>query len=228
VAVLGVDACPGGWAGILLEDDGTVHGVYAVGVAALVSNAAALAEVAVMAIDMPIGLPDASKRKADVLARSAVGPRWPSVFLTPVRAALQEPSHAAATRRSRELTGDGVSQQAFALRHRIMEVDRWVRSAAVPAIEAHPEVSFATLAGAHIRHGKKTWAGAALRRALLAQHGIVIPDDLGQVGEQAAVDDVLDAAVAAWSARRYAAGAARSYPDQPERFSDGHPCAIWA
>jgi predicted RNase H-like nuclease len=108
-----------------------------------------------------------------------------------------------------------------------MEVDRWVRSAAVPAIEVHPEVSFATLAGAHIPHNKKTWAGAALRRALLARDGVVIPDDLALVGEQAAVDDVLDAAVAAWSARRYAAGVARSYPDKPERFSDDHLCAIW-
>ncbi|MFI5068890.1 MAG: DUF429 domain-containing protein [Streptosporangiales bacterium] len=38
---------------------------------------------------------------------------------------------------------------------------------------------------------------------------------------------MLDAAVVAWTARRVAAGAARSLPHPPERFSDGIPCAIW-
>jgi hypothetical protein len=45
------------------------------------------------------------------------------------------------------------------------------------------------------------------RRALLARHGIVLPDEItGAVGG-IAVDDILDAAAAAWSALRYARGA---------------------
>jgi predicted RNase H-like nuclease len=228
VAVLGVDACRTGWAGILLEDDGSVRGVYAADIAALASRAATVAKLAVIAIDMPIGLPDTGQRAADALARAAVGPRWRSVFMTPVRPALREPTHTAASRRSHELAGGGISQQAFALRGRIMEVDEWARGMATGVIEVHPEVCFATLAGTHVRDGKKSWAGAALRRRLLDQEGILLGDDLGQVGGQAAVDDVLDAAVAAWSARRYAAGTARSYPDPPEVFSDGYPSAIWA
>jgi len=44
----------------------------------------------------------------------------------------------------------------------------------------------------------------------------------------AAVDDVLDAAAAAWTARRYANGQAQSMPGTPEVFSDGIECAIWA
>ena len=40
-------------------------------------------------------------------------------------------------------------------------------------------------------------------------------------------DDVVDAAAAAWSARRIARGAARSMPDPPERSSDGRPVAVW-
>lgn len=54
-----------------------------------------------------------------------------------------------------------------------------------------------------------------------------MPDDLGAAGEQARVDDVLDAAVVAWTAQRVAAGEARPLPDPPETFSDGIPCAIW-
>jgi predicted RNase H-like nuclease len=41
------------------------------------------------------------------------------------------------------------------------------------------------------------------------------------------VDDVLDAAAAAWTALRVSQGAARCLPDPPETFSDGLPCAIW-
>ena len=46
-------------------------------------------------------------------------------------------------------------------------------------------------------------------------------------GLQVGVDDVLDAAAVAWTARRVAAGAARRLPAEPERFSDGVDCAIW-
>ena len=94
-------------------------------------------------------------------------------------------------------------------------------------MEAHPELSFAALAGAPLASRKSTWAGAAERRSLLERAGIVLPGDLGRAGAQAAVDDVLDAAAVAWTARRVAAGSARSLPDPPERFSDGIPCAIW-
>jgi len=45
----------------------------------------------------------------------------------------------------------------------------------------------------------------ALRRGILEVQGIVLPEDLGPGGE-ADVSDVLDAAVAAWSAGRIATG----------------------
>lgn len=41
------------------------------------------------------------------------------------------------------------------------------------------------------------------------------------------LDDVLDAAAAAWSARRVLSGTAVCRPQEPEVFSDGLPCAIW-
>jgi predicted RNase H-like nuclease len=42
----------------------------------------------------------------------------------------------------------------------------------------------------------------------------------------APADDVLDAAAAAWTARRKAVGEARSLPDPPELIR-GRPVAIW-
>ena len=66
-----------------------------------------------------------------------------------------------------------------------------------------------------------------LRRRLLAAQGIELTGDLGLSGLQAGVDDVLDAAAVAWTARRLAGGKARRLPAEPERFSDQIDCAIW-
>ncbi len=183
----------------------------------------------VVAIDIPIGLPTTGPRTADVLARRLVGRRASSVFSTPIRAALEAATHREATALSVAATGKGISQQAYALRTKILQVDRWLPSARAAVLEVHPEVSFATLAGHPLSHAKSTWAGVAERRALLAAVGFDLPSDLGPAGAMAAVDDVLDAAAAAWTASRYAAGSAVAHPSPPEDFGDGGPgAAIWA
>jgi predicted RNase H-like nuclease len=54
-------------------------------------------------------------------------------------------------------------------------------------------------------------------------------DDLGEAGVAAAVDDVVDAAAAAWSCRRLVNGDAVSFPDPPEEDAkSGRLVAIWA
>jgi predicted RNase H-like nuclease len=125
-------------------------------------------------------------------------------------------------------TGKGLSQQAFALARKILEVDAWVPGARCEVIEVHPEVSFATMAGRPLTHPKSTWAGGEERRHLLARAGMQMAGDIGPAGEFAAVDDVLDAAAAAWTAKRYADGRAVGYPESPEEFGDGRSAAIWA
>ena len=92
--------------------------------------------------------------------------------------------------------------------------------------EVHPELSFAEMAGEVLAERKTTWAGAMRRRALLAAHGLTLPDDLGSAGREAKVDDVLDAAAVAWTARRIAGGRARTFPDPPE-ILDGRTVAVW-
>jgi predicted RNase H-like nuclease len=62
------------------------------------------------------------------------------------------------------------------------------------------------------------------RRLLLADAGLELPDQL--VAGEAAVDDVLDAAVAAWSAGRKARGEAKPLPADPP-IDDGRAIAIW-
>src|ERR1700734_226935 len=227
--VLGVDACRTGWAGIALSG-GQARAYFAPGIRELAERAAADGPLLVIAIDIPIGLADAGRRSADVLARKELQGRWPSLFITPVRTAVETADYQAAAAENRRLAGEGLSRQAFALRAKILDVDQWLQAgspAAARVVEVHPELSFAAMAGAPLRSRKTSWAGAVQRQTLLAREGIVLDGDLGLAGEQAGVDDVLDAAAAAWTARRVSQGTARCLPDPPQTFSDGLPSAIW-
>jgi predicted RNase H-like nuclease len=228
VRVLGADACPGAWIGIAVCGS-DVRAYLGTEIEALVAQAAADGPLAVVGIDMPIGLADSGQRRADVLARAAAGPRWQSVFMTPVRTALQAGDYGLAAAENRRLGGGGISRQAFGLRAKIGQVDRWLRTppAGVQVVEVHPELSFGAMAGAPLAERKSTWAGVVRRRQLLADHGIELPDDLGVPGQNAGPDDVLDGAAVAWTAARVASGQARCLPDPPDRFSDGIECAIW-
>lgn len=222
---VGVDACPAGWV--------AVH--WSPGVApraVVVSRLDELGEVVAdadgVAIDIPIGLPEAGLRAADVEARRFLGRRRNSVFHTPVRAALEAPTHAEASAISQELTGRGVSMQAYRLGPKLLEAEAWRHGVPTPVWEAHPEVTFAVLLDHPARASKKTWAGMVERRDALAAVGIEL-DDLGQAGARAGVDDVLDAAALAWSAHRLATGQGISFPDPPEAApATGEQMAIWA
>lgn len=221
--VLGVDACRKGWAGVLLEEDGTTDGVF-------LEDLAAVDDLGVdgVGVDIPIGLGTDHQRTADLAARSFLGRRRASIFITPIRAAFAESSHGAASAVNREVTGSGISIQAWGLRQKVLEADRWARASHHDLWEVHPEVAFAVLLGAPAEHPKKTWAGQQQRRAALADAGIHL-DDVGEVGALAAADDVLDAAAVAWSTRRLVRGEGQSWPDPPERYDDWpHPVAIFA
>ena len=224
--VLGVDACKAGWVGIALTE-GAVQAFVHAEIGGLVGLAAALGPVAAIAIDIPIGLADDGPRQADLLARTAAGARWASVFATPVRGALATDDYQRALAVSRELTGGGISRQAFNMREKILQVDRWYPQQPCPVVEAHPELSFRAMAGTQLTDSKSTWAGAVTRRRLLADAGIDVSGELDLTGQRVGVDDVLDAAAVAWTASRVASGAARCVPDPPERFGDGIDCAIW-
>jgi predicted RNase H-like nuclease len=175
--VLGVDACRAGWVGVAVHDGGVTVRV-AKTVETLVADSETDGELAAIGIDIPIGLPDAGRRQADVLAYACAGPRRSSVFMAPVRSALQAGSHAVAIEVNRALAGEGVSAQAYGLQSKILEVDAWVRHAGRRVVEVHPELSFARLAGSPLPDGKRTWAGAQRRWRLLADAGIRLDGDL--------------------------------------------------
>lgn len=225
MTVVGVDGCTSGWVAVVLGQNGSVRAHY-------LSRIDALAEVVadpdVIAIDIPIGLPETGRRPADVAARSFLRARRNSVFFTPVRAAVEAATHAQATAASTQVTGGGISQQSYRLARKILEVEGWRPSAPCPVFEVHPEVSFAHLLGAEASAPKKTWAGMVERRDGLVAAGIQLEGLDGAAARAARVDDMLDAAVAAWTATRLAAGTARPFPDPPPLGPSGNPVAIWA
>lgn len=223
--VLGVDGCRAGWLGIVLND-GHCEALCAPRIADLVTDAGPVEGIA---IDIPIGLLDRGRRTADAAARPCIGKLGRSVFATPVRSALSARPFAAAVAESVRLSGTGLSQQAYALRAKIFDVEEWLPASTPPVWEVHPEVSFAIACGATLSHSKRTWAGIEERRVILANQGLAVEGPMLPGGASAGVDDVLDAAIAAWSARRLVAGIGESFPAHPDQFSPGgRPIAIWA
>lgn len=229
--VLGVDACPGGWVGVVLDRELRAQVFLGRTITELVELVEESTPVAVVAIDIPIGLPDSTGRVADAEARRVLVGKSSSVFSTPTRAALEAGTYAEGRAANLAATGGGtsVSAQAYALREKVLQVDAWVRSGPQPGvrvIEVHPEVSFMRMAGAPVLARKKDPEGVLARREALAVHGIAAPAWFRGAGF--GEDDLLDACAAAWSAVRHSLGVAESFPARPEVFSDGIPAAIWA
>src|SRR3954468_13977220 len=243
IHVIGVDAYALGWVGVELRDGMFGRAVLAASLYEIVTSSSG---AAVIGVDIPLGMLPDRWRAADTLAADQLGPRRGSIFRVPPRAVWMEGDFAAANRLCRELTAAGLSRQSWALRPKLLEANAiWERHPGL-LFEAHPEISFRTMAGEPLAHAKKTWTGQARRRELLARNGIELPDQIGPAG-QAPPDDILapppaawrrprrgpgpgrghpDAAAVAWSAHRMATGSALSHPSPPEE-NNGSKIAIW-
>lgn len=102
-----------------------------------------------------------------------------------------------------------MSKQAYEIIAKIREVDDLMtRDLQTWVFEVHPEVSFYTLNGRQsLRHSKHKSEGKAERIELLLPHYPEIQKHLGVLkGAQIGEDDLLDAAVAAWTAESVARG----------------------
>ena len=219
----GVDQCEDGWVFIRLADGEFESARFYQDFARGVDDSP---EAETIGVDIPIGYPrpPATQRLAVGKARTMVGPRWRSVFPTPHPDLLEQPWEVA-RQMSRDRFGRGLSKQSYGLRTKIIQVADVV-AGDNRVYEVHPEVCFVALAGQHLEYSKKKWNGHNVRRRLLAAHCIKIPDVLDDANTVGA-DDILDAAAAAWSARRIADGQALSLPAAPEYDGAGRRVAIW-
>ncbi len=195
-------------------------------------------EAKLVLVDIPIGLPEApGGRECDREARGKLGsPRSSSVFTAPTRQTVEQvarfpgnydwakTSEQCATKTEGNPQGKGLSRQAFGIAPKIAEVDRLLRSRdskATPCVrEVHPEVCFWALNGKKaMESNKKECKGESERICVL--EGIeprtrVIYGEACRrfVGGGVGKDDILDALVAAVTAR-CGFGRHRTIPDCP-------------
>jgi len=249
-ALAGVDGCKAGWIAVHRGPGATPSASVFPDFKALLD---ALSD-ATIAVDMPIGLPDFSRkggRGPEALVRPLLGARQSSVFAIPSRAALYadtsdfttlEAWYAAHRRASAVALATsepprGVSIQAFGIFAKIREIDQFL--IARPELrgrvfESHPEVAFCRLNGGIAMtlpkkvKGAVNPAGMDERKALLCRHGYdrAFLDQPPPKG--AASDDFLDACAMMLIAGRIASGAARPFPDPPLTDRFGIPVAVWA
>jgi predicted RNase H-like nuclease len=229
--VTGVDACRRGWVAVSLDAPERVEGpgplrVETVRVHETLAGVLDGHGSRVVGIDMPLGLLGSGWREADRAARELLGPRRSSVFAIPPREVWEQASYQAASQRCRELTGQGLSIQAWGLRTRLLEADRFRDSCGYPLYEIHPELAFCALAGGPLADSKHTAAGRERRRELLGRAGIALPLIPRARLPRAPVTDTLDAAAVACSAWRIATGLAVVIPARPQRDDRGLPIAI--
>jgi predicted RNase H-like nuclease len=207
VAVLGVDGWRGAWVGALLEG-------RSLRLLALPDVAAVLAvpDIAVIAVDMPIGLSDDGVRACDVVARRRLGAAGSSVFPAPLRPVLAATDYADACRISVAASGKALSRQSWNLAPAIRALDDALGDPPLDhVVEVHPELSFRAL-DAGLRDRKGTARGTVQRlRALRAV--MDVEEALADAPPGVPMVDALDACATAWSAHRIATGSAECVGD---------------
>jgi len=236
----GVDGCPSGWVVAFVRADlsqARVHLLPRFG-----DVPAAPEAPAIIAIDIPIGLPERTGyggRAAENAVRPLLGARQSSVFSVPSRSAIAAHDYREACRIAL-LTSEPprkVSKQLFMLAPKIREVDTALRADATLAqrvFEVHPELAFWRLNGeAALSEPKKVKSrpyepGLTLRRKLLTRAGLPAAAVEASPPKGAGPDDLIDALACAAIARSIHAGEARPFPDPPERDALGLRMAIWA
>ena len=234
IEFVGVDGCPYGWVGVGVNSSG----YWEVELFRKFSEVQAYyADSKLVLVDIPIGLPKGAEgRNCDDEARSLLGARRSSVFPTPTRRTVHQAAnsprdHDAANRIERRFAGKGMSIQAFGIAPKIHEVDEAMQNldaSAPPVREVHPEICFWALNNRQaMKHSKKKREGEAERLRVLQRrepHAREIFSDAccKFLRSQAARDDILDALVAAMTAR-FGHGRLRTIPKCPPRDCKGLP-----
>ena len=229
--IAGVDGCRGGWIVAIDREDGSEPWVSLVERFGDVLTSTP--HLQVVAVDIPIGLASGQTRvrECDAQARAFLGrPRGSSVFPAPIRQVLGVKPHRAASELSRELCGSGLSIQAYCIAGKIKEVDDALSPAESGRVfEAHPEVCFAKLTGGPVQTRKKSIEGKRIRRqALVAE----FKSQALSMAESkfprkcVGLDDIYDAFVCLWTARRIARGEHGMVPSAPPTDERGLPMRI--
>jgi predicted RNase H-like nuclease len=226
VVAAGADGCRGGWVVAARLDGGAID----VGVVPSFATILSRVAEAPLAIDIPIGLPEAGPRASDLLARARLGPRRSSVFPAPVRPMLSARTHADACAIGRRIGGKGISIEAWNIVAKVAEVDALMTPALqARVLEAHPELCFTMMNdGVPASFSKKTELGRQERKRLLARRLPAAEPALAAGPLRgAAADDLLDALATLWTAERYRCGGAEALTEAGATDARGLRMEIW-
>jgi predicted RNase H-like nuclease len=232
--VAGVDGCKAGWfvaiTSVTMQnatDNSCEYNLKNVFIASTFAEVLSKTiDCKLVCVDIPIGLSDGNRpRECDGEARELLrGQRASSVFPSPIRLCLSAVDYETASKISFEHTGKKLTKQTFALIKKIREVDELMTPKLQNRVrEIHPEILFWALNGQKpIELNKKTAPGQAQRHNLLQR----IFTDINSILVQApssgcAMDDALDAIVAAWTAGQAVIGKAKTLPEKPPLDSKG-------
>src|SRR5580704_2488390 len=239
----GVDGCSAGWIAAFIRPSG------ALGQPRVFSRFADILHApetpSIIAVDVPIGLPEYGGRAAENAVRPLLGKLRGSVFPIPSRRAIfaelgpfanqfeRYAAHqrACAVAAATSKPSKRITIQAFGLFPKIRELDNLLQkntSLKDRVFETHPELAFRHINGEQpLEERKKDAIGLTRRRQLLVDCGLRASVVESDPPKGAAIDDLLDALVCAFVARRLAAGLARPFPNPPERDQFNLPMAIW-
>ncbi|SDU38768.1 DUF429 domain-containing protein [Stappia sp. ES.058] len=236
--IAGVDGCKKGWIVVTRDLDGDTAPTIAV--VPHFRDILADETLDVIAVDMPIGLPEkigAGGRGPERCVRPHLGMRQSSVFSMPSRAAVfsDEYRKACETALATSDPPKKVSKQAFYLFPKIREIDALMTTELEARVyEVHPELAFWRLnGGAPMSLPKKVKsranpAGLEERKTLLEANGFERAFLDQRPPKDAGVDDLIDACGSAAIAERIAKGQATPFPNAFERDAKGLRMAIWA
>lgn len=233
--IIGADGCRKGWCAVFIDDSGESAAVARTVVLSIDDLVASDGDL--ICLDIPIGLLNGpGKRACDVEARSLLKrPRASSVFPSPSRPALQfkgQNQYQAASDGNLRVAGKRLSKQTFCIMPKVAEVDsRMTPRLQARMKEVHPEVCFWALNGRRpMARSKKHPDGLNERWDVLRGVLPSLPQRPRlpvEIQGECALDDFVDALVAAYTSLCIRRDAAARIPRQPPADASGLQMEMW-
>jgi len=192
--IVGIDGCKSGWFAAWQNQEGVIETAVFQSTSNL-KNFFIGTNQLIIGIDIPVILSEVMPRQADQLARKLLSKKASSVFTAPTPEMLDQPNY---------------EKASLILHYENIKV-----------FEIHPELSFRAMNNEKvILESKKTDEGFKIRKSLLDKHFLDLNFDAIRTKYQkkdVMDNDILDALVVLWSAKRIANNQASYIPKIPEK-----------
>ncbi len=232
-----VDGCRAGWFAVFLAEEKDQNCEWETGVFPSFSSLIDFLKKnyeqtdLLILIDIPIGLKNggSGERYSDIGARNILKIRKSSIFPVPCREAVYAESYEKACEINKELTGKSISRQTWNIAPKIQDVDVFLIKNEVfreKVKETAPEICFQALTGSPMKYSKKSPDGfsermRALKKVCPAADKIADSALSNYRRKEVAKDDILDALVAAVTAKMGQRYGFQYVPYEPEKDSEG-------